>query len=235
MFKCRMADLNIQFEEYYALFHGYIPDFAADFETPDLIVEALLADIEAEKLVNKEILPPGRHQMNRAFRKLADRLPDFDALVFHSVFISVADRGIAFTARSGTGKSTHMFLWKQLLDDKMTVINGDKPIVRFIDGGFYGYGTPWNGKERLYTKGRAPLTDICVIERSEVNEVVPMSLDEGAIELMQQVHTPEDPVQLVKTMQLADRIARQCRFWRIRCNMDIEAAEVAYNTIVLGK
>ncbi len=231
MFKARIADLNIKFIEHYENFHAYIPEFKAEFDKPDLIIEALQADIDAERELDGGDLPPGRYQMIRAFRNLADALPDFDALVFHSVFVNVADRGIAFTARSGTGKSTHMLLWQQLLGEKMRVINGDKPIVRFVDGGLYGYGTPWNGKEHLYINDRAPLTDICVIERGEKNETFPISVEEGAIELMQQVHTPEDPVQLVKTMQLVDRIAKQCRFWKIRCNMDIEAAEVAYKTI----
>ncbi len=232
MFKGRIADINVLFEERYNLYEHYIPEFSAVFEKPDVVVSVFEDDIEAERKVSeKRNCPPGQYQMDRAFRKFADSLPDFEAILFHSVFVSVGDKGIAFTARSGTGKSTHMLLWKQLLGDKMTIINGDKPIVRFIDDGLYGYGTPWNGKEHLYTMGRAPLTDICVIERSKTNEVVPMSLTEGAMELMQQIHTPEDPVQLVKTMQLADRVAKQCRFWKIRCNMDIEAAEVAYKAI----
>ncbi len=231
MFKARIADINVKFIEQYDLFCFYMADFVAEFEKPDVVIEALQADIDAEKVFRGGDFVPGRYQISKAFRKFADVLPDYDAVVFHSVFVSVEDRGIAFTARSGTGKSTHMLLWKELLGEKMTVINGDKPIIRFIDGDMFGYGTPWNGKEHLFTTGRAPLTDICIIERSDVNETLPMSVEEGAIELMQQIHTPEDPTQLMKTMQLADKIAKRCRFWKIRCNMDIEAAEVAYNAI----
>lgn len=236
MFKSRIADLNIGFVEYYDLFHAYVPDFAAEFEKPDLVIESLLPDINAERdlhlAAGERELAPGRYQMVRAFRKLADALPDFDAVVFHSCFIQTANHGVAFTARSGTGKTTHMLLWQRLLGDRMRIINGDKPIVRFVDGGLYGYGTPWNGKEHYYQKDRAPLTDICVIERSPVNETVEISREEGALVLLSQVHSPVDAVQLDKTLALVNRIAENCRFWKIRCNMELEAAEVAYNAIV---
>ena len=33
--------------------------------------------------------------------------------------------------------------------DRVTVINDDKPIIRKIDGEFYVYGTPWQGKESI--------------------------------------------------------------------------------------
>lgn len=238
MFKGRIADINVGFEEYYKLFHAYIPEFAAEFDKPDLVIEVTQKDIEEERAeelaAGGKDFPPGRFQMTRAFRKFGDAIPDFNAVVMHGCFVSVGDRGIAFIARSGTGKTTHMLLWQKLLGERLQIINGDKPIVRFIDGGLFGYGTPWNGKEHFFVNGRAPLTDICIIERGEKNETLPVSKDEGALALIQQVHTPRDPEQLTKTMQLVSRISEQCRFWKIRCNMDIEAAEVAYGKICGG-
>ena len=67
------------------------------------------------------------------FRALAEQLPAFDAFVLHSACFDVDGVGVAFAAHSGTGKTTHMMLWQQLLGDRMTIVNGDKPIVRFFD------------------------------------------------------------------------------------------------------
>ena len=38
-----------------------------------------------------------------------------------------------FCGSSGTGKTTHMLLWQKMLGDRFKFINGDKPIIRFID------------------------------------------------------------------------------------------------------
>ena len=51
----------------------------------------------------------------------------------------------AFTAKSGTGKSTHVSLWMQHIPD-CDIMNDDNPIIRLKDDGVYVYGGPWSGK-----------------------------------------------------------------------------------------
>ena len=41
----------------------------------------------------------------------------------------------------------------------------------------------------------------------------------------------KNPVALMNTMKLVDRLLSCCDFWIIHCNMEPEAAEIAYNTI----
>lgn len=231
MFKARIADFNILFEEHYNLLYLNLGDFAAEFETPDFCVTTTLDDITHEEEISECKTRPYRYELACAFRYLANQLHKKDACVLHSCFINVKDKGIAFSARSGTGKTTHMRLWQEMLGSEMKIINGDKPIVRFIDGIPYGYGTPWRGKEQLGGKDRAPLTDICLIERSETNETVPMSKEEGLMLLMQQVYMPETASAVSKTMEIIDKIVNGCNFWRIRCNMEPNAATTAYNAI----
>lgn len=48
-------------------------------------------------------------------RKITERLIDHDTLLFHGSAIAVDDSCYLFTAKSGTGKSTHTRLWRQLL------------------------------------------------------------------------------------------------------------------------
>ena len=40
-----------------------------------------------------------------------------------------------FTAQSGTGKSTHIKLWKKHFGKDVDIVNGDKPIVRVFNDG----------------------------------------------------------------------------------------------------
>ena len=231
MFKARIADFNILFEEHYNRLYINLGDFAAEFDKPEFYVKTTLEDILHEEEISDCKTRPYRYELACAFRYLANQLYEKDACVLHSCFVKVADKGIAFTARSGTGKTTHMGLWQKMLGDSMEIINGDKPVVRFIDGIPYGYGTPWNGKEKLGGTGRAPLTDICLIERSETNETVPMSKEEGLMLLMQQIYMPETTEAVSKTMELIGQIVDRCNFWRIKCNMEPDAATTAYNAI----
>ena len=194
-------------------------------------------------------------------RKIAEWLPLHDAFVLHSACFDVDGVGVAFAAHSGTGKTTHMLLWQKLLGDRMTIVNGDKPIVRFFDEEahsmsneqltisneqlgmsnsslqndhsqlIYAYGTPWNGKEHLGCNMRTPLKHICFIERAEQNSCQPMDRSDAINRIMNQVYMPSDPAALLKTMQLIDRLINSCQLWLIRCNMEPEAAQIAFQTI----
>lgn len=167
-------------------------------------------------------------------RKLAEWLPLHNAFVLHSAVFDVDGTGIALTAHSGTGKTTHMLLWQKLIGDRLKIVNGDKPIVRFFDDEPetpYAYGTPWNGKEHLGCNMRTPLKNICFIERAEKNSCEEMTKSEAADLLFNQVYMPKDPQAAINTLQLINRLISCCRLWKIKCNMDIDAAQTAYNKI----
>ena len=55
----------------------------------------------------------------------------YDAFLFHAAVVSYAGCGYAFAAKSGTGKSTHVAQWMHALGDRVTVVNGDKPLLRW--------------------------------------------------------------------------------------------------------
>jgi len=167
-------------------------------------------------------------------REISNNLFRFNSALLHSACFDVEGVGVAFAAHSGTGKTTHMNLWQKLLGDRMIVVNGDKPIVRFFDDEPetpYAYGTPWNGKEGLGCNMRTTLKHICFIERSETNFVEKIEKTDAIERIVKQVYMPKDPIAVMKTMELIDRLLSCCNLWKIHCNMEDEAAEVAYNTI----
>lgn len=176
----------------------------------------------------------GSLEFTAIHRRIADWLPLNNAFVMHSAVIAVENSGIAFAAHSGTGKTTHALLWKQLLGDKMHIVNGDKPIIRFFDeepNTPYAYGTPWNGKERLGENSRIPLRHICLIERSADNSVLSLSRSDAVDLMFNQTYMPRDSSAAAATMSLMNRLLNCCKLWRIRCNTEIAAAEAAYKNI----
>ena len=120
----------------------------------------------------------------------------------------------------------------------MTVVNGDKPIVRFFDDEpetAYAYGSPWMGKEKLGCNMRTKLKHICFIERSATNYVEKVDKTSITDRLIKQIYMPKDTAAVINTMMLVDRLINCCDFWVIHCNMEPDAAEVAYNTVFGAK
>lgn len=230
----KIADFNINIKNVYSYIICKSDDFNADNDDFECAVELKQQDIDQERQLVTGDQSLGNIKRSAVLRKIAEWLPLHNAFVLHSATFDVDGIGVAFAAHSGTGKTTHMNLWQKLLGNKMVVVNGDKPIVRFIDDEPsipYAYGTPWNGKEKLGCNMRTKLKHICFIERSETNYVEKVDKKTVIDRILKQVYMPKDPVAIAKTMQLTDRLLSSCNLWIIHCNMDIEAAEVAYKTI----
>lgn len=93
-----------------------------------------------------------------------------ETLLIHASLVRYQGRGYAFTAKSGTGKSTHVSMWLRYLPH-CDLMNDDNPIIRFIEGQPYIYGSPWSGKTPCYRNIQAPLGAITQINRAPQNSV----------------------------------------------------------------
>ena len=91
------------------------------------------------------------------------------------------------------------------------------------------YGTPWDGKEHLSTNTSCPLKAICILTRSEINHIKRISKKEALPMLCQQIHRPADPAALARMLVLVDRLGSSVPLYRLGCNMEPEAALVAYH------
>lgn len=171
------------------------------------------------------------YEETAVYRKIAEQMPKYDSFVFHGSVIAVDGQGYLFTAKSGTGKSTHTRLWREYLGEKAVMVNDDKPLISVRDNGIIVYGTPYNGKHHLGCNMSVPLKAVCIITRGEKNSIVRIDKAEVYAMLLQQVYRPQDPVQMAKTLKLVDKLAASVELYKLACNMDIEAAEVAYNAM----
>jgi len=238
--KYKMAEKVIEVTSIYEKVHDYCKDYLTD-ESADFSVCTIPKDIIAEKQKSdSEYAYEGKKSPNfsdalleetAVYRKIAEKMPAFDTVVFHGSVIEVDGNGFLFTAKSGTGKSTHTALWREYLGDKAVMVNDDKPMLKITDSGVIAYGTPYNGKHHLGCNMSVPLKAICILTRGENNIIVRIDKSEAYAMLLQQVYRPQDPIQMAKTLKLVDKMATSVELYKLACNMDIEAAEVAYNTM----
>lgn len=113
---------------------------------------------------------------------------------------------------------------------RAVMINDDKPLIRVnVDGNAVIYGTPWDGKHRLSSNTSAPLKGICILQRAEENYIREITKAEAYPMLLQQVYRPADSEAMKATLLLLDRL--KVKLFCLHCNMDIQAAEVAYRAM----
>lgn len=237
----KFAELNIGVSSVYEDVHRLCREYLAEGGDTAFDVETVQSDIdyERDRSVREDEYEglPVRHfkdgylETLAVYRKIAERTPYYDTILFHGSCIAVDGVGYLFTAKSGTGKSTHTRLWMQLFGDCAVMINDDKPLIRIKEEGAVIYGTPWDGKHRLSTNTGVPLKALCILERAENNSIRRISAFEAYPMLLQQVYRPADADAMDKTITLIDRLASTVSLWRLGCNMDIEAAKVAYDAM----
>jgi serine kinase of HPr protein (carbohydrate metabolism regulator) len=158
-------------------------------------------------------------------------MPDYDTVLFHGSCIAVDGAAYLFAAKSGTGKSTHTRLWREYLGERAFMVNDDKPLIRVQDGRALVFGTPWDGKHHLSRNTAVPLRALCILQRAARNSIEPVSAAQSLPMLLQQVYRPADGEALKKTLALVESLATSVSLWRLGCNMDIEAAQIAYNAM----
>ena len=238
--KYKIADKLIEVISLYPDVHEYCKDYAAE-GVPDFSVEITQGDIDYEReKTAKEYAYEGKRAPNYSegvleetavYRKIAEKMPLYDRIVFHGSVVAVDGVGYNFTAKSGTGKSTHTRLWREMLGDRAVMVNDDKPMIKLTDTGAVVYGTPYNGKHHLGNNICVPLKAICILERGEHNSITTVNKSEAYPMLLQQVYRPTDRAAFAMTLTLIDKLAEKTALYKLNANMEPQAAEVAYNAM----
>ena len=236
----RIAERDVEITSIYPDIQNCCAEYLHSGEL-DFIVKTTQADIvfEREKSAREDALEgiptrrfsDGYLETLAVYRKIAERMPEYDTFLFHGSCIAVDGVGYLFTARSGTGKSTHTRLWRELMGERAVMVNDDKPLIRMTDEEAIAYGTPWDGKHRLSSNIAVPLKAVCILERSVENRIREITSSEALPMLLQQVYRPMDSAAMARTLNLIDRLAGRVKFYRLGCNMNIEAAQVAWEAM----
>lgn len=232
MFVINIAKLNIGIDEKYSHVKKLCKDYIVDTDDIDFCVSVSDEEIKAEQSLDEGKFSKGYCESICIYRQICKKIPEFDAFLMHAAVIELDGKSYAFSAKSGTGKSTHIMLWQKIFGNRCRIINGDKPIMRRFDGKFYACGTPWCGKENFGENAVSPIVAFCFIERSENNFIEKISQDEILSRIFHQLFVPQDMPMQDKFFALLDDFLAQTPAFLLRCNMEDEAAHVASNCLM---
>ena len=226
-FDMRLSGLNINVKYRY----DYLLQFCKDYIIKDVKQTDVFAETTEDKIAaeqqNGANAPVHSCESLCIYREIAEQLPLFSRFVFHGAAISYKDKAYVFTAPSGTGKTTHISLWKKYIGDSVGIVNGDKPIF-YIGDNTTVYGTPWAGKENLQRNTSALLGGICIIKRGLKNKITKLEPFMVLPHIMNQVYMPQNRAAMDATIKLIDRLITTVPVYLLECDISEEAVKISF-------
>ena len=194
------------------------------FEQADLLAEAKAGGMKPRTFTDPFL------ERAAIQRKFAEFLLDRNILLFHGSTVALDGCAYLFTAKCGTGKSTHTRLWRQVFP-RAKMVNDDKPFLEITENDVIAHGSPWSGKHGLSENISVPLKGICILHRGPENKIAPISPAEAMEMLLAQGYCPPDSFQQKKFRELTESLTKKVSLWSMECTKDPEAAKVSHQAM----
>lgn len=161
------------------------------------------------------------HALRPAFLYLALK---HHKTAIHSASILYRERAWIFSGPSGTGKSTHTNLWKEILS--VPVLNGDLNLLSMSKDSPMIHGIPWCGTSGISTTASHPLGGIVLLQQHPTNQVVPLSEDTKRLLILQRLISPNWTETLYdESISIVNALVPDLLVCRLQCRPDAEAVE----------
>lgn len=224
----RIAGLNVKMDTFGRTLVQSIPYRIEEEITPDIVIET---DYTALKKAYPGILDDTCEYIMSG-RNFFSKLLDFDGVYLHSASVIKDGQAFLFSADSGTGKSTHVSLWRQAFgDDCVRILNDDKNVLRIKNGVWHVHGNPWSGKSGINLNLSFPVKGICFIEQGKENTIKKYEGSDLVFRIVEQSYYSSDTKKRIKLLELIDSLITDVPVWHMKCNMEQEAARLAYEAM----
>ena len=226
-FQISLAGLTVEMHCRFPLVRTFCKDYLEESTGIHFSAEAVESEM-AELMRTSDVSDVPHAELLSLHRSIAEQLPRFGRFLIHGAAISWRGRGFLFLAPSGTGKSTHIRLWRSALGEGVGIVNGDKPIIDASGNVPTVCGTPWAGKENWQRNVSVPLGAICILRRGKTDAIRRVTPSEQIGALLRQVYRPDDVSALTETLTLADKVFRTVPLYELACTPTENAVKTAF-------
>lgn len=154
-----------------------------------------------------------------------------ETLMMHASCVEYNGVAYPFTAKSGTGKSTHSQLWIKHIPGT-ELINDDNPIIRIIGNDVFLYGSPWSGKTPCYRNVRMRLGAVTKIKRAPANSIERLDPVKAFASLIPTCSTMKwDKTLYEKLCSIITKLVERIPVYTLYCLPDKQAAQLCHKTI----
>lgn len=151
------------------------------------------------------------------------------AFLLHSSVVKYKEKCFLFCGPSGIGKSTQAALWQKYCG--ATVINGDRCIIRKINGKFHGGGSFWCGTSGIYHKDYLPIEGVFFLDKSEENIIEKLGAEAFALILSNTIVNSYDKSFMEKIVDIIEDFFACVPIYKLSCRPDESAVETVLNTV----
>lgn len=148
-----------------------------------------------------------------------------DGLPLHASMIEKNGEGIVFLGPSGMGKSTQAKLWVKYEDAEFVI--GDRPGIRKVDGKWYGFGMPWDGKDGLFKQKNVPIRALVSLEQTKENHLRKLNSIEAMKVMLNQVMMPMwDKDAMEDNSKMMWELASEIDFYHLQNRADENSVQI---------
>ncbi len=167
------------------------------------------------------------HAVRMVYLYLAQRHGVF---ALHAASLLYRGRAWLFSGSSGTGKSTHTNLWKELF--QVPLLNGDLNLLALRDGAPLVYGLPWCGTSQIFTPETHSLGGIILLKQARENAIEFPTPDQRRLLTMQRLISPFWTEGMFReNLRFVEELEPRILVCRLRCTPEPEAAWTARRAI----
>ena len=225
-YRIEVAGKVVEIRGLYPYGQKFCEEYLSD-KVPDFEISVTREDIEAERKLVGDMYPDPMLEATAIHRKLTEKLAEESIVLFHGSALSLDGEAYLFCAPSGTGKSTHARLWREVFGKRVRMINDDKPYLKFVGDECLVFGSPWCGKEKLGENISVPLRAIGIIERDKDSFVLPVPKDERFKTICPFAYLPENGQNVSGVISELLKLSNTVPVFRIHATMDKKSAEAA--------
>lgn len=230
-FIVKLAEQNVKISSDSEQLKGFFKDYIVECDNPDFEINWTEDEVWREHNSSTESFSFDYLETLIALRKISEIFPHKNTLLFHGACISYKGKAYLFAAPSGTGKSTHIRLWRKYIGSDVGIVNGDKPFISFHSDHPIIHGTPWAGKEHWEKNCSFPLQNICFIKQGTKNTIRKTSILESLPLLLTQIYMPQEEGAAGKTLSLIDLLIKKVPMYLLECDISEEAVRTSFEQL----
>ena len=148
----------------------------------------------------------------------------------HASAVVYEGEAYLFSGPSGTGKSTHTALWRELFPGSY-ILNDDKPVIWPGKGQITVWGTPFAGKTNLQVNRGVPLKAVCFLRQGSDNEIHPLAEDAALAWLMENTWRPGENDRMNALLDMLEKVVTEIPVYEMCCTRDVTAADLSYRVM----
>lgn len=218
-----IAGLKVEMEPNYDRLTRQSAAYASS-GTPVMRVEAAPGDLARVALDTASVEEQEYICCGAAFCR---ELIGHERFFLHASAVVYEDAAYLFSAPSGTGKSTHTALWRELFPGSY-ILNDDKPVLQLGPEGVTVWGTPFAGKTDLQVNRGVPLKGICFLKQDTENHIRPVTDTEALSLLLNNTWRPKNSHDMALLLDMVEQVMMRTNVYELFCTTESEAAKLSY-------